>query len=275
MAMAKENKEQSPMRQAQGSETATPIQSILKSMSETWETVTDITSWKNIQEQEQKMERSLIDQEEERKQKNLQTQRENPEKVLRYWGVPQKHMSCSFDNFMGGDAAKEACIEASKKINSILLSGTTGCGKTHLAVAMMRRKVVETDIVYQTYSLGLWPEKSPKACFITVPELLLQIRATYNNKSDRTEEELIDEYGSVSLLVLDDLGSEKPTEWAESTLYLIIDRRNRDDRWTIVTTNLSLGEIEQRIGARIASRLADMKIIKLNLPDYRKKRHGK
>jgi DNA replication protein DnaC len=73
-------------------------------------------------------------------------------------------------------------------------------------------------------------------------------------------------------LCLDDLGAEKTTEYAITTLYLIIDRRIRNEMQTIITTNLSLDEIEATLGARIASRLAEMKIIKINMPDYRKKR---
>jgi DNA replication protein DnaC len=74
-------------------------------------------------------------------------------------------------------------------------------------------------------------------------------------------------------LVLDDLGAEKDSEHALTTLYLIIDRRNRDELPTVVTTNYTPDEIESRLGARIASRLADMKTISLmKICDYRKRR---
>ena len=108
--------------------------------------------------------------------------------------------------------------------------------------------------------------------FVTVPELLFEIRQTFKDDSFESEKSIVDKYSGVSLLVLDDLGAEKTTEWAESTLYLIIDRRNRDEKWTIVTSNLTLPEIEQTLGARIASRLSDMKVVNIKLPDYRKKR---
>lgn len=107
--------------------------------------------------------------------------------------------------------------------------------------------------------------------FVTVPELLLEIRKSFG-KEDQDESKIVDKYSNVSLLILDDLGAEKCSEWAEATLYIIIDRRNRDEMMTIVTSNLSLPEIEQHLGARIASRLSDMKVINIKMPDYRKKR---
>ena len=74
-----------------------------------------------------------------------------------------------------------------------------------------------------------------------------------------TEQDVLDKYSKCDLLLLDDLGSEKVSDFTIQSLYLVIDRRNRDLRPTIVTTNLSLEEIETQIDARMASRLADMK----------------
>lgn len=139
---------------------------------------------------------------------------------------------------------------------------------THLAVSLWRELVLES--------------RSREVFFITVPELLLEIRATFGQKKsfdsweksdpNQTEEQVIDKYSKVELLILDDLGSEKTSDFTIQSLYLIIDRRNRELRPTIITTNLSLQEIEDNLGARIASRLADMTIIKINMPDYRKGR---
>lgn len=260
---------------AHDSGTAAPIQSILKSMSERWDAISDIKNWHRNEVLETQVEQKHHLQEQEREKKRLQEQRDNPEKILMAWGIPAKHIRCSFDNFIGGDKAKEACIESSKKLKSVILYGSTGSGKTHLAVAMLRRKVLASETVFEMPSYRGIFSGLPDVEFITVPELLLKIRSSYSNKSEETEEELVDRYSKIGLLILDDLGSERPTEWAESTLYLIIDRRNRDEKWTIVTSNLSLDDIEQKLGARIASRLADMQVIKLSLPDYRKKRQGK
>jgi DNA replication protein DnaC len=204
----------------------------------------------------------------ERENAIIAKQKENPEKILAYWGVSSKQLKSSFDNFNGGESAKKLCSEASKHLKSVLLCGKTGCGKTHLAVAMMRQKIINSETIFDVdHYYG-----RKQAIFITAPELLLEIRTSYNNKDGDTEEDIINKYGGIGLLVLDDLGAEKTSEWVESTLYLIIDRRNRNERWTIITSNLDLEEIEHHLGARIASRLSDMKVINIKLPDYRKKR---
>ncbi len=208
---------------------------------------------------------------------------ETPEKVMKLF-IPKKFLDRSLDNFTGAEEIKSICMEYimgfecevskylyGKRIRqpgSILFTGKTGCGKTHLAVSIVReliKKAWEQDIR-----------------FTTAPELLLEIRATFKPNARKfndsgqceadTEQEVLDKYSKCGLLILDDLGSEKVSDFTIQSLYLVIDRRNRDLRPTIITTNLSLEEIETQIDARMASRLADMKVIKLNMPDYRKKR---
>jgi DNA replication protein DnaC len=112
-------------------------------------------------------------------------------------------------------------------------------------------------------------EMEHDALFITVPDLLLKIRASFNGEGT-TEDAIIREYAEIPLLMLDDMGAEKSTEFSITTLYIILDRRIRDCRRTIITTNLSKEEIEKTFGARIASRLAGMENIKINMPDRRR-----
>jgi DNA replication protein DnaC len=93
--------------------------------------------------------------------------------------------------------------------------------------------------------------------FVAVPELLLSLRESYS-KNDTSEGEIISKYTEGSLLVLDDLGAEKSTEWSINILYIIIDRRYRDEKKTIITSNLSLDELADKLDDRIASRIAGM-----------------
>lgn len=177
--------------------------------------------------------------------------------LLRYCGVPKKYEGYRLDSYEGNQALVDLLAGHVHTADSVTLIGKTGCGKTHLAVGM----------------LAEFSKKSHDAIFITAPELLLKIRSSFGERASLSEEELIDRYSSCGLLVLDDLGSEKTSEFSITTLYLIIDRRNRSGRKTIITTNLSLEEIEQSLGARISSRLSDSKIVKITtMPDYRKKR---
>jgi DNA replication protein DnaC len=202
------------------------------------------------------------------KLKRIYNQTRQPEAILYRWDIPSKHIKSSFDTFKGGESAKKICKEAVKNDESVLLTGLTGCGKTHLAVSMLRHLITSSTKPLYNDRYG---DEKPHGLFITVPELLLEIRKSFNNKEE-DESSIVDKYSRIPVLLLDDLGSEKCSEWSESTLYIIIDRRNRDEMFTIVTSNLTLEGIEQHLGARIASRLSDMKVINIKMPDYRKKR---
>lgn len=170
---------------------------------------------------------------------------------LQYCGVPKLYGECTLDNYQGNE---KLVNELRKEKDNLVLRGNTGSGKTHLAIAILKMQALMDSR------------------FVTVPDLLLKIRSSFNGGSE-TEDEIIREFSSIPVLVLDDLGAEKTSEFAITTLYIILDRRIRDCRKTIITTNLSQDEIENTFGARIASRLSCMENIKINMPDHRKKRN--
>ena len=83
---------------------------------------------------------------------------------------------------------------------------------------------------------------------------------------------MLKDYFNTPLLILDDLGAEKTTDWALQSLYIIINKRLSEELQTIITSNLSLDELRDKIGDRIASRIAGMcKIVKLTGRDRRLK----
>lgn len=167
-------------------------------------------------------------------------------------GIPARYIDCTFDNFKGNDKLRDGLRKLSGE--SILLTGSTGTGKTHFAVALMKE-------INKSHSR-----------FITVPNLLMKIRDCFRKDSSKTESGIVSEYAAYDVLCLDDLGAEKTSEFSIATLSLILDKRISNMNQTIITTNLSLAEIEQTLGARIASRLSEMKVAKINMTDYRKKR---
>jgi DNA replication protein DnaC len=183
----------------------------------------------------------------------LFTEEEVKQESIEPWahtGIPKLYESTSFDTFKGSSTM---LIEAIKNTTGdMVLYGVTGCGKTHLAISYLQEK--------------------QRGFFVPVPELLLEIRDTFRDSSTIRESDVIKKYTDHDLLVLDDLGSEKSTDYSITTLYLIIDRRIRNKKQTIITTNLTLGEIDGVLSARIASRLSGMRVIQVNMPDYRKKR---
>ena len=132
-----------------------------------------------------------------------------------------------------------------------LLKGGYGCGKTHLAAAIANVAV----------SLGV------PTLFLTVPDLLDWLRFSYDSP-EATYEQRFDEIRNITLLVLDDLGTQNATPWAQEKLYQIINYRYVAKLATVVTTNQDLDEMD----GRIRSRLMDPELvasITISAPDFR------
>jgi DNA replication protein DnaC len=188
--------------------------------------------------------------------------REKPERLLESFGVGKRYLSYSFANFQGGDQAKAILNQLIESPFDVVLYGGPGVGKTHLTIATIR-EMVRNGLI----------DAHKAARFITVPEFLMEIRRTYGRNDGQDEADIIEKHTRLDLLVLDDLGAEQTTAWAITMLYLIIDRRYRDMKPTIITTNLILPEIEKRLSMRIASRMASMRTIDMfAMKDWRKKR---
>ncbi|WP_277630371.1 ATP-binding protein [Atopococcus tabaci] len=132
-----------------------------------------------------------------------------------------------------------------------LLTGTAGAGKSHLAMAILRAVNENSE-----------PWRS--CLFLSLDEFLLQIRSTFNN-SDRnnheTEQTMIDRVANVDLMVLDDLGAEtgfigtnkKATDFTQRVLYNLMNKRQ--DKSTIITTNLNSDQVTDMYDGKIISRL--------------------
>jgi DNA replication protein DnaC len=199
----------------------------------------------------------------------MKARSENPWEWLSGYSVPLKYKDASFSSFVGGQVAKKHCMTFPEK--NVVLSGKTGCGKTHLAVSRLRDMVIHDEMPKGGRASNAWELPEP-AVFITAPTLLMEIRDSFKDDSGKSEREIVDFYVDIPVMILDDLGADRATEWAIETLYLIIDGRDSNLKPTFITTNLTIPEIEKHYGARIASRIAGMNIMNIDLPDYRKKR---
>ncbi len=134
----------------------------------------------------------------------------------------------------------------------LIFGGVVGCGKTHLAAA----------IVNYRYKLG------KQSLFIVVPDFLDHLRSTFSPDSKVSYDQLFESVRSTELLVLDDFGEQAGTPWAQEKLYQVINHRYNARLATVMTTSCSLDEIENRI----SSRLVDPKIsvfFNINVPDFR------
>ena len=136
----------------------------------------------------------------------------------------------------------------------LYLCGGVGTGKTHLAVAVL------VELVRK--------ERVP-SLFVTVPELLDNIREAYN-KPGRDLDEWMEAVQNADFLVLDDLGSERPTEWVRERIFVIVNHRYREALPTVYTSNVGPKDLAEQLGARTASRIIAMcDWIALEGDDYR------
>jgi len=189
--------------------------------------------------------------------------RENINMHLERAGIPPKYLGCSFETFRPANDIKHCyriCKEyIAEPVCNLFLYGGYGTGKTHLAVAVARELLLKGKIVL----------------FTSVPRLLFEIRKSFGKGADDMGSFYIDKYSSCPFLILDDLGLEKNTEWSRQTLDYIIYERDNNLRPTVITSNLSLDELSEKLHGRISSRLAGMgKVVLFNGKDYRLRREN-
>jgi DNA replication protein DnaC len=209
--------------------------------------------------------------------------------LLQGAGIPDRYLHCTFDNFnislsTASRTLQSALLFAKKfveqypltKGNGLLFVGSIGVGKTHLATSILRSLIVE---------------KGAKGVFRDYRELLKEIQGSYNKQSQTTELEILEPVLKCEVLVLDELGAVKPTDWVWDTVSLVLNTRYNRKRTTIITTNflgeppasISTGRVTplkaqlqeetlgDRIGQRMLSRLAEMCVtVTMNGMDYRR-----
>jgi DNA replication protein DnaC len=172
--------------------------------------------------------------------------------------IPDQFHAWTFYNFPDRDGTVWAqameYASAGKLTGSLMLTGTYGTGKTSIAVSILKKRI---------------HEHGGRGLFVVVPALFAEIRASFDGKGDSS---LLQRVTNVALLVLDDLGAERPTEWVQEQLYHILNTRLVNGRPTIVTTNLSVGELQDRLGQRTMERVKAYRIIEVGGRNMRNKR---
>ena len=213
-------------------------------------------------------------------------------RLLERASIPKRYQHCTFDNYRV-DAYTTSFAEADPSLEKahfmargfvdgypvttqgqgLLFTGPIGIGKTHLAVSILHSLVVE---------------KGVQGLFVDYRELLKEIQNSYNPQVPTTELDILRPVFDVELLVLDELGASKPTDWVWDTVALFLNSRYNHKRTTIITTNFpdlpagapadyldsvtrdkTLGD---RIGERMRSRLAEMCVpIEMRGADFRQR----
>jgi DNA replication protein DnaC len=201
-------------------------------------------------------------------------------------GIPARFRHCRLDNY---EIHHESQIEARKRAQDfvlgyppevpagLLFSGPCGVGKTHLAVGILH---------------SLVEGKGVPGLFIDFRDLLKKIQETYSPSNQLSASQVIRPILQAEVLVLDDLGAAKMTDWVRDTLGHIINQRYNEERITLFTTHFSdsspkhqaestpadenrlrleVESLAQRIGTPLRSRLDEMcRLVPLRGHDYRR-----
>jgi DNA replication protein DnaC len=165
--------------------------------------------------------------------------------------IPARWRNRTFESFQVTDENRKAYETAKTYAETfdpaegkgLLFTGTVGTGKTHLAAAITM------------YLLG----QGQRVVFGTFGTLLAQLRHTYDG--DGSERDVMRRFMRCPLLVIDDLGKEKVTDWVEQTIYEIVNTRYEDCKSLVITTNLSLTELRSRyptVGDALVDRIIEM-----------------
>jgi DNA replication protein DnaC len=209
------------------------------------------------------------------------------ERMLGRAHIPRRYEHCLLENYdtdlpYSHRSQGIALMTARKFIESypletggrgLLLTGSIGVGKTHLAVGILQALVAERG------ATGL---------FYDYRDLLKQVQNSYNSQVRETELEILRPVFEAEVLVLDELGASKPTDWVWDTVAHILNTRYNDRRTTIITTNYAnagpLGTesgvrasmreetLGDRIGERMRSRLQEMcVVVEMQGEDFRQK----
>jgi DNA replication protein DnaC len=182
------------------------------------------------------------------RERQLEEHRARVRRLLGQSGIGLRHREASFENFVvtpaTGPLASACCTFAERFPDDgagLTLAGPPGTGKTHLGVAITRRLI----------------DHGHAAVIVNVPQLLLTARGTFAHERPQRFDDLLQLLTTCDHLTLDDLGRERQTEWAQETLYLILNARYEDRRATTITTNLDLEALRRRIGEPVLDRLAE------------------
>lgn len=189
--------------------------------------------------------------------------------------VPRRYAGCHFTKYKPENTSQVAAVKFAMKFTNefpavdqgLIFMGPVGVGKTHLAVSILK---------------GL-AERGFQCLFYDFGALLKEIQDSYNPRTQSSELGVLAPVLNTEVLVLDELGASKPTDWVRDTMAYIINKRYNDSRTTLFTTNYLDSppndreeSLEERIGMRLRSRLFEMcRTVEIAGSDFRRRIYAK
>lgn len=181
--------------------------------------------------------------------------KKNMERLYTLSGMSSRLRNYNFENYKVGNENKTAYFKAKKyvadllagnKSNSLFITGNIGTGKTHLAASIANELIKNGRPVI----LG------------TLINLLTEVKDSYSIDGEY-ESKIINKYSKIGLLIIDDLGKERPSEWTLEKLFTIINNRYENNLPVIITTNYNREKLRERLACNKNYEIADSIISRL------------
>lgn len=182
-------------------------------------------------------------------------------------GIPMAFRGRTFDNFIVETPDMQRAVDLAREFAGnfwskhakdgtfLVMGGVTGTGKSHLALAIAQRVMARGTAMY-----------------MDAIDLIRRVRGTWRRDSDKSEEEMLILLGGIDLLIIDEVGVQRGTDDEQLIIFDVINRRYRDNRPTILLTNLDGKAFVEFMGPRVMSRLSERAVyITFDWADFRRR----
>lgn len=167
-------------------------------------------------------------------------------------GIPMAFRGRTFENFIVETNEMQLAVDVARDFaenfwskhapagSFLVMGGVTGTGKSHLALAVAQIVMLRGTAMY-----------------MDAVDLIRRVRGTWRRDSAKSEEEMFNLLGSIDLLIIDEVGVQRGTDDEQNVIFDVINRRYRDNRPTILLTNLDGKSLVEFLGPRVMSRLME------------------
>lgn len=176
--------------------------------------------------------------------------RQRIEHLFRISGIPMSFADKGLSDYKADNEQREKAWNMAKRfaennpanpLRSLIFTGTTGTGKTHLAVGIIKTLINQ----------GLHCK------YTTLYDLLAGVKETYSKDNPRTEEEVIQDYIRPALIVIDEVGLSDLSKADDNILYRVVNGRYVEGKGTVIVSNVAIEKLKENLGERIIDRLRD------------------